>query len=36
LNQIVNANWYHSSAITDETEIANPEEITQLKEKLQS
>lgn len=36
LNQIVNANWYHSSAITDEAEIANPEEITQLKEKLQS
>ncbi|WP_353077654.1 copper homeostasis protein CutC [Flavobacterium sp.] len=36
LNQIVNANWYHSSAITDGTEIANPEEITQLKEKLQS
>jgi copper homeostasis protein len=36
LNQIVNANWYHSSAITDGTEIANPEEITQLNEKLQS
>ena len=36
LNQIVNANWYHSSAITDGTEIANSEEITQLKEKLQS
>ena len=36
LNQIVNANWYHSSAITDGTEIANPVEITQLKEKLQS
>ena len=36
LNQIVNANWYHSSAITDGTEIANPEEIIQLKEKLQS
>jgi copper homeostasis protein len=36
LNQIVNANWYHSSAITDETEIANSEEIIQLKEKLQS
>jgi copper homeostasis protein len=34
LNQIVNANWYHSSAITDETEIANPEEIVQLKNKL--
>lgn len=36
LNQIVGANWYHSSAITDGTEIANPEEIIQLKEKLQS
>ncbi len=36
LNQIVNANWYHSSAITDGTEITNPEEIIQLKEKLQS
>jgi copper homeostasis protein len=35
LNQIVNANWYHSSAITDGTEITNPEEIIQLKEKLQ-
>lgn len=36
LNQIVGANWYHSSAITDGTEIANPNEIIQLKEKLQS
>lgn len=36
LNQIVNANWYHSSAITDGTEIANSNEIIQLKEKLQS
>ena len=36
LNQIVNTNWYHSSAITDGTEIANSEEIIQLKEKLQS
>jgi copper homeostasis protein len=34
VNQIVNANWYHSSAITDGTEIANPEEIVQLKNKL--
>ena len=34
LNQIVNANWYHSSAITDGTEIGNPEEIVQLKNKL--
>lgn len=34
LNQIVNTNWYHSSAITDGTEIANPEEIVQLKNKL--
>ncbi len=36
LNQIVNANWYHSSAITDGTEIANSNEIIQLKKKLQS
>ena len=34
LNQIVNANWYHSSAITDGTEIANSEEIVQLKNKV--
>ena len=34
LNKIVNANWYHSSAITDGTEIANSEEIVQLKNKL--
>ena len=34
LNEIVNANWYHSSAITDGSEIANPEEIIQLKKKL--
>lgn len=36
LNEMVNANWYHSSAITDRSEIANPEEIIQLKKKLQS
>ena len=36
LNKIIGANWYHSSAITDGSEIANPEEIIQLKEKLQS
>ncbi|WP_396208979.1 copper homeostasis protein CutC [Flavobacterium sp.] len=36
LNERVNANWYHSSAITDGTEIASPEEISQLKKKLQS
>jgi copper homeostasis protein len=36
LNKIVGANWYHSSAITDGSEIANPNEIIQLKEKLQS
>ncbi|MDP5096593.1 MAG: copper homeostasis protein CutC [Flavobacterium sp.] len=36
LNEMVNANWYHSSAITDGSEIANPEEIIQLKKKLQS
>ena len=36
LNEMVKANWYHSSAITDGSEIANPEEIIQLKKKLQS
>lgn len=36
LNKIIGANWYHSSAITDGGEIANPNEIIQLKEKLQS
>lgn len=36
LNQIVNASWYHSSAITDGTETASPEEIMQLKEQLES
>ena len=36
LNEMVSANWYHSSAITDGSEIASPEEIMQLKNKLQS
>jgi copper homeostasis protein len=36
LDEIVNANWYHSSAITDGSEIASSEEIMQLKDKLQS
>lgn len=36
LNQIVNANWYHSSAITDSSETSNLNEIIQLKIKLQS
>lgn len=36
LNEMVNANWYHSSAITDGSEIASLEEIVQLKKKLQS
>jgi copper homeostasis protein len=36
LNEMVNANWYHSSAIIDGSEIANPEEIIQLKNELQS
>jgi copper homeostasis protein len=36
LNKIVGANWYHSSAITDGSEIANLEEIVQLKNKLKS
>lgn len=35
LNEMVNANWYHSSAITDRSETANQEEIIQLKSKLQ-
>ena len=34
LNEMVNTNWYHSSAITDGSEIASPEEIVQLKNKL--
>ncbi|MBN8566854.1 MAG: copper homeostasis protein CutC [Flavobacteriales bacterium] len=36
LDKMVNANWYHSSAITDGSEINNPEEIMQLKNKLQT
>lgn len=36
LDEIVNANWYHSSAIIDGSEIANPEEIVQLKNILQT
>lgn len=36
LDETVNANWYHSSAITDGSEIASSEEIMQLKDKLQS
>lgn len=36
LDEMVNANWYHSSAITDGSEIASSEEIMQLKDKLQS
>lgn len=35
LDAMVNANWYHSSAITDGSERANSEEIMQLKNKLQ-
>lgn len=34
LDELVNANFYHSSAIIDGSEIANPEEIIQLKKKL--
>ncbi|EAZ96479.1 probable copper homeostasis protein [Flavobacteria bacterium BAL38] len=34
LDEMVNANWYHSSAITDGSEIASSEEIMQLKNKL--
>ena len=36
LDGMVNANWYHSSAITDGSEIASSEEIVQLKNKLKS
>ena len=36
LDEMVNTNWYHSSAITDGSEIASPEEIVQLKKKLLS
>ena len=36
LDKLVKANWYHSSAITDGSEIANQEEIIKLKKKLQS
>lgn len=34
LDKLVNANFYHSSAITDGSEIANPKEIIQLKQRL--
>ena len=34
LDELVNAEFYHSSAITDETEIANPYEIIALKQKI--
>ena len=34
LDELVNANFYHSSAITDGSEIANPEEIIELKQTL--
>ena len=36
LDEMVSANWYHSSAITDGSETTNSEEIIQLKKKLQS
>ncbi len=36
LDEMVNINWFHSSAITDGSEIASLEEIVQLKKKLQS
>lgn len=35
LDEMVHADWYHSSAITDGSEIVNPDEIIQLKKKLQ-
>lgn len=34
LNELVNANFYHSSAITDGSETANPNEIILLKKKI--
>ena len=34
LDELVNANFYHSSAITDGSETANPKEIIQLKQRL--
>ena len=34
LDKLVNANFYHSSAITDGSETANPKEIIQLKQRL--
>ena len=34
LDRFVQANWYHSAAITDGYEIANAEEILNLKQKL--
>jgi copper homeostasis protein len=34
IQQKTNANWFHSSAITDRTEIANPKEIIALQSKL--
>ena len=34
LDELVNANFYHSSAITDGSETANSEEIIQLKKKI--
>ena len=36
LDEMVNTNWCHSSAITDGSEISSLEEIVQLKKKLQS
>lgn len=34
LNELVNANWYHTSAITDNSETANFEEIIVIKSKI--
>lgn len=34
IDEIVNANWYHTSAITDATEKASFEEITAIKSKI--
>ena len=34
LDEFVNAHFYHSSAITDGSETANPEEVIQLKKKI--
>ena len=36
LDQLVNTTFYHSSALTDDSEIANPDEVAELKRKISS